>query len=239
MMKLLKNWDHNNWLSSKKYIDAFSVFVSKQVKFHKQTRILDIGCARGKIAGTLMRKFKFLNKPIGVDIINHKDKDKNIKFNKIDIFNYLAKNQKPFDLILIKQTIHFFNPIQIKKLLSLCKKNLSAKGVILIFSLEVRRNQIPCFTLMKKKLTEGLTRDIMTQKIIIKSLSGLTIKKFHFLVRVSKKEYINMIKKKYISCLLNLSQNEIDDGIQEIEKNYKTIIKFKDTLTCIKYTKLY
>ena len=81
--------------------------------------------------------------------------------------------------------------------------------------------------------------NILSEKSKIIYSYLLTIKKFHFLVRVSKKKYINMIKKKYISCLLNLSQNEIDDGIQEIEKNYKTIIKFKDTLTCIKYTKLY
>ena len=48
-MKLLKHWDDNNWLSSKKYIDAFCVFVSKQVQIHKSTRVLDIGCGRGKI----------------------------------------------------------------------------------------------------------------------------------------------------------------------------------------------
>ena len=85
-MKLLKHWDHNNWLSSKKYIDAFCVFVSKQVRFHKDMRILDIGCGRGKIAGAFKRNFKLFNKPIGIDIINHSDKDKNIEFKKIDIF---------------------------------------------------------------------------------------------------------------------------------------------------------
>ena len=142
-MKLLKHWDDNNWLSSKKYIDAFCVFVSKQVQIHKSTRVLDIGCGRGKITGAFKRKFKLLNKPIGIDIIHHQDKDKDIEFKKTDIFNYLKKNKKPLDLILIKQTIHFFNPTQIKKLLKLCKNNLSSNGVMLIFSLETHRNQIP------------------------------------------------------------------------------------------------
>ena len=91
-MKLLKHWDHNNWLSSKKYIDAFCVFVSKQVQFHKDTRILDIGCGRGKIAGAFKRKFKLFNKPIGIDIINHSDKDKNIEFKKIE--KYVRTNRK-------------------------------------------------------------------------------------------------------------------------------------------------
>ena len=178
-MKLLKHWDDNNWLSSKKYIDAFCVFVSKQVRFHKDTRILDIGCGRGKIAGAFKRNFKLFNKPIGIDIINHSDKDKNIEFKKIDIFSYLEKNKNSFDLILIKQTIHFFNPTQIKKLLRLCKNNLSSNGAILIFSLETHRNQIPCFPLMKSRLQQGLKRDVKLQKIITKSLSELTKNKFH------------------------------------------------------------
>jgi len=234
-MKLLKHWDDNNWLSSKKYIDAFCVFVSKQVRFHKDTRILDIGCGRGKIAGAFKRNFKLFNKPIGIDIINHSDKDKNIEFKKIDIFSYLEKNKNSFDLILIKQTIHFFNPTQIKKLLRLCKNNLSSNGAILIFSLETHRNQIPCFPLMKSRLQQGLKRDVKLQKIITKSLSELTKNKFHFPVKIGRGKYIDMIKKRYISCLLDLSQDEIDQGVQEFKHQHKATITFKDTLTCMKY----
>jgi ubiquinone/menaquinone biosynthesis C-methylase UbiE len=234
-MKLLKHWDDNNWLSSKKYIDAFCIFVSKQVQIHKSTRVLDIGCGRGKITGAFKRKFKLLNKPIGIDIIHHQDKDKDIEFKKTDIFNYLKKNKKHLDLILIKQTIHFFNSTQIKKLLKLCKNNLSPQGVILIFSLETHHNQIPCFALMKIKLQQGLRRDVIIQKIIAKSFPGITKKKFHFPVRVGKNKYIEMIKRKYISCLLGLNQDEIDKGIQEIQSKYKATIEFKDTLTCMKY----
>ena len=234
-MKLLKHWDDNNWLSSKKYIDAFCVFVSKQVRFRKDTRILDIGCGRGKIAGAFKRKFKLLNKPIGIDIIHHQDKDKDIEFKKTDIFSYLEKNKNSFDLILIKQTIHFFNPTQIKKLLRLCKNNLSSNGVMLIFSLETHRNQIPCFPLMKSRLQQGLKRDVKIQKIITKSLSGLAKNKFHFSVKIRKGKYIEMIKKRYISCLLDLSQDEIDQGVQEFKHQNKATIAFKDTLTCMKY----
>ena len=44
-----------------------------------------------------------------------------------------------------------------------------------------------------------------------------------------------MIKKRYISCLLDLSQDEIDQGIQEFKHQHKATIAFKDTLTCMKY----
>ena len=72
----LKNWDNNNWLSSKKFINNFNDFLSKQFKINKKSQILDIGCGRGKIVGNLYSKFHLQNKPIGVDIESHEDKDK-------------------------------------------------------------------------------------------------------------------------------------------------------------------
>jgi len=46
-----------------------------------------------------------------------------------------------------------------------------------------------------------------------------------------------MIKNRYISCLLNISDKEIKKGINEIRSNYKKQIKFTDTLNCINYKK--
>ena len=71
----LKNWDNETWLSSKKYIQSFNSFLLKQIKLNKNSNILDIGCGRGKIIGSLSSKLKLRSKPIGIDLINHKDKD--------------------------------------------------------------------------------------------------------------------------------------------------------------------
>ena len=77
--KNIKNWDNKTWLSSKRYIQSFNNFLLKQINLNKNSQILDIGCGRGKILGTLSSKLKLKNKPVGLDIINHKDKDKRIK----------------------------------------------------------------------------------------------------------------------------------------------------------------
>ena len=71
-MKKLKNWDNKAWLSSKKYISEFNKFLNSKIKFNKSTKILDIGCGRANIISDLQKKYKFREKPIGLDIMKNK-----------------------------------------------------------------------------------------------------------------------------------------------------------------------
>ena len=90
-MLSIKNWDNNTWISSTKYIKSFNNFLVKQKKLTKHSKILDIGCGRGKIMGLLSSKLKLINKPIGLDIENHKDFDKRISFKKTNAFVFLKE----------------------------------------------------------------------------------------------------------------------------------------------------
>ena len=127
-MKPLKNWDNKTWLSSEKYINSFNKFILKQVSLDKHSRILDIGCGRGKILGNLSNKLKLSKKPIGLDIENHKDKNKKIIFKKIDALSFVSKTKITFDLILIKQTIHLLKKNKQQSYCQFVKINLIQKG---------------------------------------------------------------------------------------------------------------
>ena len=234
-MNKLKNWDKNTWLSSSQYISSFNSFLLKKKKLNKNSKILDIGCGRGKIFGTLSKKLKLTNKPIGIDPVLHKDVDRLIDFRNIDAFNFLKVNRKKFDLIMIKQSLHFFNKDKRKKLIEICKNNLKKNGVLLIFSLDTLNNQITCFKLMKQKLSRGLKRDCKMLKSSCKVLKKYKIDKFKFQVSVTKKKYIQMLKQRYISCLVDLTKNQITKGVNEIKDTRPNIILFKDILICIRY----
>ena len=235
-MKKLKNWDNKTWLSSKSYISQFNRFLKKKINLNKDSIILDIGCGRANIISALQKKYKFRNKPIGIDIVVNKDVKKNIIFKKIGALKYLNKQEK-YDLILIKQTIHFFSKSNLNLLLNLAKKSLNNKGKILIFSLKTNNNKIPCFKKMRKNLEKSLKRDEVLFKIIKKNLKKISYTNFNFKVNISKQKYVRMIRERYISCLLNLSNKEIKFGISEIKSKYKDQIKFTDTLKCISYRK--
>ena len=230
---VIKNWDNKNWLSSKEYIKSFNKFLISQIKLNSNSKILDIGCGRGKILGNLSSNLKLKNKPLGIDIIDHKDRDKRIKFKKVSGLSFFLKKKYKFDLILIKQTIHLFNLKQIKKLLDLSKKNLNQNGKIFIFALDTYRNQLPTFDLMKKKLGKSLKRDKKILNFISEIYSIKKKKKFTYNVKISKKDYLRMIKKRYISTLLTLSEEEISKGIKEINSRYGNFLRFMDKLTCV------
>ena len=231
-MASLKNWDNKTWLSSHKYINSFNRFILKQVKLNKDSRILDIGCSRGKILANLSSRLRLLSKPIGLDIENHKDKSKKIIFKKIDASSYVAKTKTTFDLILIKQTIHLLKKNQAMKLLSICKNQLNPNGKIIILSLDPKKNEIPTFSLMKKNLKISLNKDERLFNLIFKNKTKIIVKKFTYEVQILKIKYLQMIRNRYISTLLNFTNEQINEGIIEIKNNYGNELKFKDRLIC-------
>ena len=64
------------------------------------------------------------NLPIGIDIVRHKDTSKKIRFIKINALEFLGKTKEKFDVILFKQSIHFFTYKEIKNILGEESQNL-------------------------------------------------------------------------------------------------------------------
>ena len=231
-MKSIKNWDNKTWLSSNAYINSFNKFLIQNTKLNYESKILDIGCGRGKILENLSNKLNLINKPIGLVLENHKDKSKKMIFKKIDALTYVKKTKFTFDLILIKQTIHLLKKKQVIKLLSICKSILNPNGKIIILSLDPSKNEIPTFQLMKKKLKKSLKKDEKLFNLIFKNQNKIIIKNFVFNVQISKTKYIQMIKSRYISTLLNFTNKQLNNGLIEIKKDYRKVLKFKDRLIC-------
>ena len=233
MVKMnIKNWDNKTWLSSNDYIRSFNKFLFKNIKLNSNSKILDIGCGRGKILGTIKSNLKLKGKPTGIDIINHKDKDKRINFKKSDATSFFLSSKKKFDLILIKQTIHLLTFKKIKRLLFLCKKNLKHDGKIFILTLDGKRNELPTFKKMKIRLNKSLKRDNKVLKLITSLYPQRKRKNFIYKVKINKKKYLTMIENKYISILLTLPKKDILQGIEEIKFKYKNYIQFRDKLDC-------
>ena len=230
---VIKNWDKKNWLSSKEYILSFNKFLIRNNRLNSNSKILDVGCGRGKIIGSLSSKLKLKHKPIGIDLVSHKDKDKRIHFKKIDALSFFSKNKKKFDLILVKQTIHLMKFNKIKSLLAKMNENLKPNGEIFILTLDPHNNEIPNFSLMKIELLKSLKRDQKILKFISKLYPKRIIKNFTYKVEITKKKYIDMVSERFISTLLGFNNKQIVTGIKQIDLKYKKKLRFNDKLVCI------
>ena len=237
-MKILKNWDKKTWLSSDEYISCLIHFLKKQIDFNKETKILDIGCGRGKIISILSKKYQMKNLALGVDVVKHKDIEKKIKFVKINALQYLSKTKLKFDVILFKQSIHFFKLTEIRKILSISKNKLRPKGKIIILALHPKQNHWPLFKVFKSKLIKSLKKDEEILNLIKSSFKKYKINYFAFKVKITRNLYLRMINNRFNSCLLNLSLKELKTGIEEIKKKYKKKLVFFDKLICITYKKI-
>ncbi len=86
---------------------------------------------------------------------------------------------------------------------------------------------------MKKRLKTSLNRDKKIITFLSKLYPNIKKKKFSFKVIISTKKYMEMIKNRYISTLLSMSNNQILKGIDEINLNYRKILNFNDKLICL------
>jgi len=234
-MKQLKNWDSNTWLSTSQYINKFINFLSKVAPLSKNTAILDIGCGRGTIISKLADRFAFIQKPIGIDIVKHQFRSKKIKLIKANALKYLRSSKQKFDLILIKQSIHFFNLKEVRKLILYAKKTLNKNGRIVIFSLNTKVNEWPKFKSFRDKLKKSLKKDEKIIKLLKSIFKKFKTNQFIYKVHLDKKYYLKMLKNRFTSCLLNFSNKELSEGIEEIDHNFKNKINFKDRLICLTY----
>ncbi|MDA7606040.1 class I SAM-dependent methyltransferase [Pelagibacteraceae bacterium] len=236
-MKNLKNWDKKTWLSSPKYTLNLINFLEKRVKFNKEIKILDIGCGRGNIISTLGMKHQMKKLPLGIDVVSHKDIAKKIRFNKIDALKYLGKTKEKFNLILFKQSIHFFKLREIKKILNISKKNLYPKGQIIVMALHPKKNHWPLFQTFETRLRKSLKKDEAILNKIKFNFKNYKIHYFKFKIKISRESYVKMIKNRFTSCLLDMSNKELKIGIKEIKKKYNKKLIFSDKLICISYKK--
>ena len=84
---------------------------------------------------------------------------------------------------------------------------------------------------------KSLKKDEIILNIIKSNFKKYKINYFNFKVKINKDTYLKMIKNRFTSCLLSLTSRELNNGIEEIKKNYKKKLIFFDKLICISYKK--
>ena len=225
------NWDNSSWLSSKEYFTKLSNQLIKSLDIHEEIKILDVGCGRGYLLESLANKVNLINTPFGVEPVKHESSIPHyIKIINSSINSFLDVNNTKFDVVILKQVLHLLNKNEREHFYDEIKKYLHDNAKIVFIHMN-NQTEIPQFPIMKKKLKESINSHQYLSEELIKNFRLYKIENFNYNVNISSKEYLEMIRNRYISVILDLNEEEIEQGIKFIKKNYPNQLSFKDTLT--------
>lgn len=225
------NWDRSSWLSSKEYFAKLSNQLIKSLDLHEEIKILDVGCGRGYLLRSLANKANLINIPFGVEPVKHEGSiPHHIKIINSSINSFLDNNNIKFDVVILKQVLHLLNQNEREYFYYKVKKHLNDNAKIVFIHMN-DQTEIPQFPIMKNRLKKSLNSHQCLLDELIKNFKLLKIDNFNYDVNISSKEYLEMIRNKYISVILDLNEEEIEKGIEFIKKHYPNQLSFKDTLT--------
>ena len=225
------NWDKSSWLSSKEYFEELSSQLIEFLDIREEKKILDVGCGRGHLLESLANKVNFIHKPIGVEPVKHE----NTISQRIEIINssinfFFQNNNSKFDLVILKQVLHLLNSNEREYFYQEIKKYLNNNGQIVFIHMN-NHTEIPQFPLMGNKLKLSIDSHHLLLEELNKNFKLLNIQNFTYSVKISLDEYLTMITNRYMTVLLDFSEEEIKEGIAFIKQNYSDHLSFNDTLT--------
>ena len=225
------NWDKSSWLSSKEYFEELSSQLIEFLDIREEKKILDVGCGRGHLLESLANKVNFIHKPIGVEPIKHENTiSQRIEIINSSINSFLLKNNSKFDLVILKQVLHLLNSNEREYFYQEIKKYLNNNGQIVFIHMN-NQTEIPQFPLMGNKLKLSIDSHHLLLEELNKNFKLLNIQNFTYSVKISLDEYLTMITNRYMTVLLDFSEEEIKEGIAFIKQNYSNHLSFNDTLT--------
>ena len=225
------NWDRSSWLSSKEYFEELSSQLIEFLDIREEKKILDVGCGRGHLLESLANKVNFIHKPIGVEPVKHENTiSQRIEIINSSVNSFLLKNNSKFDLVILKQVLHLLNSNEREYFYQEIKKYLNNNGQIVFIHMN-NQTEIPQFPLMGNKLKLSIDSHHLLLEELNKNFKLLNIQNFTYSVKISLDEYLTMITNRYMTVLLDFSEEEIKEGIAFIKQNYSNHLSFNDTLT--------
>ena len=225
------NWDKSSWLSSREYFEELSNQLIEFLEISKKKNILDVGCGRGYLLESLANKVNFIHKPVGVEPVKHEDTiSPRIEIINSSINFFFQNNNSKFDLVILKQVLHLLNSNEREYFYQEIKKYLNNNGQIVFIHMN-NQTEIPQFPLMGNKLKLSIDSHHLLLEELNKNFKLLNIQNFTYSVKISLDEYLTMITNRYMTVLLDFSEEEIKEGIAFIKQNYSNHLSFNDTLT--------
>ena len=229
------NWDKETWISERDYQNKAALWIIDFARLEKVHKIVDIGCGRGGIISSISNRINN-SRPISAvdcsETIGRHEIDRaedNVEYIKCSGLPWLKSIPDcSVDRVILKQVIHCFSPTERNLVLQETHRILthSGKGLIMIMPPTA---PFPLFGAAHNLFAESN----VNYKDIILELGkiGFSVKSkvFEYDISLSRDKWMQMLRNRFMSSLVPMSDDEIEDGIAELDQQFG-----KDHTYCFK-----
>ena len=233
--QLAQNYD-DLWTYTPDFIKFIAQNIIEELNLKFTDKLVDLGCGTGLFTQEISHQIR-LKHPI-VCIDSSSEMLEKIPLNDtyqpraMDAIDF-ASQEDIFDKIFIKEMIHHINDKQ--KLIANLFNRLNSQGILLLILLPPKI-EYPLFSSAKKSYQE-LQPHYSELKNIFERVGFQTEVSFvKYPLSLNKDKYFKMVENRYMSLLSMFSDEEISQGIKEMNQKYskQLTLDFNDVFVFIK-----
>lgn len=219
-------WGSIGWLASDEYESFWaSVLVNELREFIENKKVIDIGAGNGAIwrkallRGLKISSLELLDPQLDIDASSNWVVENNILLHKKDA-KALTKSEA--QIAFFKQSFHLIYRQTNGEIL----KTLEGKTSIVLYM--PHKPDFPFSPILKGKFVKEEL--LLEDTLVSKGKKIIDKKKITFPVNITRQEWINMIRARFISLLHSAQDEQIKEEVLWIQKNLPDKLEFSDTL---------
>lgn len=220
------------WQMTPEYQNWMRDTIISALELKPDDRFVDLGGGTGFYTKLIAQKAGLRNKPLCVEpsenMLSQIQQSDNLEPICADALSFCGRDIR-YDKILLKEMIHFVDTRKI--LFEGIRHQLSENGKLLIVT-RPKNTPMPFFTAALETFAQGQpSLQSLMQELSDAGIHPVSLTE-EFIFGMPKERWYGMLRNRFMSNLQNFSDDEIEEGIEQLEKTFKNqeMIEFRDQI---------
>jgi ubiquinone/menaquinone biosynthesis C-methylase UbiE len=236
--RLAENYDEFLYYSPE-FVRALTTRMIDKLKLEPSDTLADVGCGTGMYSIDILKQVPLENPVIGVDpyreMLARIPSESQIVPIVEDALAF-SRRAGTYNKVLVKETIHHVSDIP--EFFANVFRNLPERGILLLVHVPPEV-QYPLFeAALARCLNWHADPNVLVDQLVG---AGFDVGRdaFGYQHALPKEHYFNMVRNSYMSALTSFSDEELQTGLEEMERTYRdrSMLEFVDHFDYLTATK--
>jgi SAM-dependent methyltransferase len=212
------------------FVRRLTAKVIALLRLHETDTLVDLGCGTGMYSLDILKQVKLRHPILGVDpfaeMLNQMPEDAPIVRLPMDAVEF-SERPGSYDKVLIKETIHHLQDKE--RLFRNLHQRLSPGGILLLVHVPPKV-QYPLFERALRRCEQWHADPDVLVRLLAQAGFHVERDALDYRHAIPKDKYFCMVEACYMSVLSSFSQDEIREGLVEMDRTYadRLILEFTD-----------